>query len=102
MIKYIMSKKDSEKAAWGIILSVIVFFIGYYFLNYIATLEEPPLGHTIHILIGTTLMAVSSLGVVLILKYLYDQRKRRKKKEHKRRKHKIVFLKNQKKENQSE
>ena len=68
-----MSKKDNEKAFWGILLSAIVFGIGYYFLNYIATMEEPPLGHTIHILIGTTLMAVSGLGVVLIIKYLYDQ-----------------------------
>ncbi len=99
MIKYIMSKKDKERALWGILLSAIVFGIGYYFLNYIATMEEPPLGHTIHILIGTTLMAVSGLGVVLIIKYLYDQRRKRKRKEHKRRTHKIVFLKNQKKEN---
>ena len=99
MIKYIMSKKDNEKAFWGILLSAIVFGVGYYFLNYIATMEEPPLGHTIHILIGTTLMAISGLGVVLIVKYLYDQRRKRKRKEHKRRKHKIVFLKNQKKEN---
>ncbi|MEY2629576.1 MAG: hypothetical protein RLZZ469_471 [Bacteroidota bacterium] len=98
MIKYIMSKKDNEKAFWGILLSAIVFGIGYYFLNYIAAMEEPPLGHTIHILIGTTLMAISGLGVVLIVKYLYDQRRKRKRKEHKRRKHKIVFLKNQKKE----
>lgn len=101
MIKYIMSKKDSEKASWGILLSFIVFGIGYYFLNYIATMEEPPLGHTIHILIGTSLMSISGLGVVLIVKYLYDQRKRKKRKEQKRRKHKIVFLKNQKKENPS-
>ncbi len=96
MIKYIMSKKDNEKALWGILLSVIVFGVGYYFLNYIATLEEPPLGHTIHILIGTTLMAVAFLGVFLISKYLYDKRKRKKKRESKRRKHKIVFLKNPK------
>ncbi len=93
-----MSRKDNEKAFWGILLSAIVFGIGYYFLNYIATMEEPPLGHTIHILIGTTLMAVSGLGVVLILKYLYDQKRRKKRKENKRRKHKIVFLKHQKKE----
>lgn len=96
-----MSRKDSEKALWGILLSVVVFGIGYYFLNYIATMEEPPLGHTIHILIGTSLMSVSGLGIVLIIKYLYDKRKRRIRKEHKRRKHKIVFLKNQKKENQT-
>lgn len=94
-----MSKKDNEKAFCGILLSAIVFGIGYYFLNYIATMEEPPMGHTIHILIGTTLMAVSGLGVVLIIKYLYDQKRKRIRKEHKRRKHKIVFLKNQKKEN---
>jgi len=102
MIKYIMSKKDNEKALWGILLSAVVFGIGYYFLNYIATLEEPPLGHTIHILIGSTLMAVGVLGVILIIKYLYDKRKRRKRKQSKRRKHKVVFLKNNKKVNQPE
>jgi ABC-type Fe3+ transport system permease subunit len=93
-----MSKKDNEKALWGFLISAIVFGIGYYFLNHIATLEEPPLGNTIHILIGSTLMAVSALGVVLIIKYLYDKQRKRKRRANKRRKHKIVFLKNQKKE----
>ncbi|MBP6557169.1 MAG: hypothetical protein KA213_02315 [Flavobacterium sp.] len=98
MIKYIMSKKDKEKALWGILFSIIVFAIGYYVLNYIATLEEPPLGNTIHILIGSTFMAVGTLGVILIIKNLYDKMKRKKRKESKRRKHKVVFLKNSKRE----
>ncbi len=93
-----MSKKDKEKALWGILFSIIVFAIGYYVLNYIATLEEPPLGNTIHILIGSTFMAVGTLGVILIIKNLYDKMKRKKRKESKRRKHKVVFLKNSKRE----
>lgn len=93
MLKILKSKKEKDKAIIGILICCLLLLIGYIVLNYIATLEDPPLGNTIYILIGLTLIAISCLGIFMILKYLYEAKKKKKRRELKRRKHKIVFLK---------
>jgi uncharacterized membrane protein YuzA (DUF378 family) len=93
MFNILKSKKEKDRAILGIIICVFLLIIGYLVLNFIATLEDPPLGHTIYILIGTSLIAIGGLGAVVILKYLYDSNKKKKRREMKRRKHKLVFLK---------
>ncbi len=94
MIKYIMSKRVHERGLIGIGLCIIVFILGNFVLNHISTMEDPPLGHTIYILIGSSLTFLSILGFVLILKYLYDNKKKKERRERKRKKHKVFYLKN--------
>ena len=99
MIKYLMSKSVVERGLIGIICCVILFAFGYFFvLNYVSTMEEPPLGNTIYILLGSTFSIVSILGIILILKSLYNYKKRKERKDRKREKHKLFYLKDQKKE----
>ena len=94
MIKYIMSRSINEKGFFGISLCVITFILGDYLLNHISTLENPPMGNTLYILIGSTMVFTSVLGAIIISKYVYDNKKKLKKMEYKRKKHRIYFLKN--------
>lgn len=94
MIKYLMSKSVVERALIGIIFCIVVFVFGYFFvLNRISTMEDPPLGNTIYILIGSTLSVVSILGIIVILKYLYDYKKKQERRQRKRKKHQLFYLK---------
>jgi quinol-cytochrome oxidoreductase complex cytochrome b subunit len=86
-----MSKSLNQRGLIGIGLCGIVFFIGYYILNYISTMEDPPLGNTIYILIGSLLVLV--LGVFLILKYIYDSKKKKERRQRRRKNHKLFYLK---------
>jgi hypothetical protein len=88
-----MSKRVYERGLIGIGLCIIVFILGYIVLNHISTMEDPPLGNTIYILIGSTLTFLSILGFILILKYLYDSKKKKERRERKRKKHKLFYLK---------
>lgn len=94
MMKYFMSRSIMERGLIGIFLCVLLFIFGYFFvLNYLSTLEKPPLGNTVYILIGSTFSIVSILGVGVIVKYLYDYNKRKLRQERKRKKHKLIYLK---------
>ena len=66
MIKYIMSRRLYQRALIGLGACVVVFLIGYYVLEHISTMEDPPLGNTIYILIGSAFVFCSGLGVILI------------------------------------
>jgi hypothetical protein len=88
-----MSKSLNQRGLIGIGLCVIVFFIGYYILNYISTMEDPPLGNTIYILIGSLLVFLSILGVFLILKYIYDSKKKKERRQRRRKNHRLFYLK---------
>ena len=83
----------NQRAIIGIVFCFIFFVIGYVILNHISTMEDPPLGNTIYILIGSTLSILSILGVIVILKYLIDYRRKKERKERKRKKHRIHYLK---------
>lgn len=93
MINYIMSKRTNERCLIGIIICIVVFILGYFILNHISIMEDPPLGNTIYILIGSALTFLSILGVVLILKYMYDSKKKAERRERKRKKHRLFYLK---------
>jgi uncharacterized membrane protein len=94
MIKYFMSKSAPERGLIGIICCLILFAFGYFFvLNYVSTLEKPPLGSTLYIVLGSTISIVSILGFLVILKFLYDHKKKKERKERKRKKHKLFYLK---------
>ena len=98
MLDFLKNKKESEKILIGIGICILIILFGYIVLNYASSKEDIFLGHTFFILIGTTLIAVGGLGIVLLLKYLYDYRRRQKRKELKRKKHKITFLKRENKQ----
>jgi len=98
MLNFLKNKKENEKVLIGIGICILIILFGYIVLNYASSKEDLFLGHTFFILIGTTLIAVGGLGIVLLLKYLYDYRRRQKRKELKRKKHKITFLKKENKQ----
>ncbi len=104
MIKYIMSKRTHERCLIGIGLCIVVFILGYIVLNHISTMEDPPMGNTIYILIGSSLTFLSILGVLLILKYMYDNKRKAERRERKRKNHKLFYLKdsNRKKRSRTE
>ena len=93
MLRPLKINNERDRGLLGIIICVLLLIVGYVVLNFISTREKLPLGHTIYILIGTLFMAVGGVGIIIMLKYLYDLKKRERRKEIKRRKHKIVFLK---------
>jgi hypothetical protein len=94
MIKYFMSKSVKQRGLIGIICCIILFAFGYFFvLNYVSIMEKPPLGNTVYILLGSTISIGSILGILVILKYLYDHKQKKEYKERKRRKHKVLYLK---------
>ena len=65
MIKYIMSRKASQRGLIGIVFCILLFAFGYFVLNYISTMENPPLGNTIYILIGSTLTIISGFPLYM-------------------------------------
>ena len=98
MIKYIMSKSVNERGLIGIAFCVLLFIFGYFFvLDYISTMEDPPLGTTIYILVGSSLSVLSILGIIVIVKYLYDYKKKETRKARKRKSQKLFYLKDTKK-----
>lgn len=99
MFKFIMSRKLNERVLYGIVLCILFYFIGQFILNKISTLEDPPMGNTIYILIGNIFVFGSILGVLLLVNYKYSETKRQNRRERKRKSHKIYYLKN--KENES-
>jgi len=94
MFKYIMSRKLNERVLYGIAACIISYFFGQFILNKISTLEDPPMGNTVYILIGNIFVFGAALGVLLLIKYRYDETKRKNRRERKRKSHKIYFLKN--------
>ncbi len=103
MIKSFMSMSVVQRGMIGIIACLMLFAFGYFFvLNYVSTMEDPPLGNTVYILIGTTLSIISLLILMLILKSLYDYKKLKDRKNRKRMKHKLFYLKDSKRNKSSQ
>jgi cbb3-type cytochrome oxidase subunit 3 len=96
-----MSKRVYDRCLIGIGLCIVVFILGYIILNYISTMENPPLGNTIYILIGSAFTFLSILGFILILKFMYDTKRKEERKERKRRKHKLFYLKDSQRKRKS-
>jgi len=60
-----------------ILVCFIAFLIGYYLLNYVAAMEEPPLGATFNIVLGCTIMAITTIVFVYTVKKQYFPQKRK-------------------------
>ena len=82
------STERKYKSIKLILICIVVFFIGYYLLNHVSTLEKPPLGSIFHIIIGCALMAASLLYIVIIIKKRFFTKKKSSKSRN-------VFLKDQ-------
>jgi hypothetical protein len=93
-----MSRRLNERALIGISVCIVIFILGYYILEHISIMEDPPLGNTIYILIGSAFMFSSGLGILLIIKYIYDNKKKKERRERRRKKYKIFYLKDQNKQ----
>ena len=62
-------KSSKRKRNYAIILSsIIAFLIGYYILNYLSTMERPPINNTVLIILGCIMMAGSTLIAVITFK----------------------------------
>jgi hypothetical protein len=93
MFKYLKSKKVNERGAIGIGICTISLILGYIILNHISLMEGLPLGNTIYIIIGSTLLFSSIIGILIILKYMYDFKIKQAKKERRKQQYKLYYLK---------
>ncbi len=93
MIKLLKLKTNRDKAIVGLFICSIFLLVGYVLLNFVSTLEEPPLGQTVYIVFGIVFMAIACVGIFVIIKQLYSTNKKNKRKELKRKKHKVFYLK---------
>jgi len=89
-----MKKNKNLKGILGISLSVSTFFIGYYILNNISTMEKPPLGNTFSIIFGCSLIVLAFLGIALVLKFIYDDKKKRRHRKKRKSIHKLDYDQN--------
>jgi uncharacterized membrane protein len=60
-----------------ILVCIMAFLIGYYLLNYVASMEKPPLGAGLNIILGCTIMAITSIVFVYTVKKQYFAKKRK-------------------------
>ena len=64
-------KERKKKKLLLILVSCLVFGLGYYILNEISTWYEVPLGITFHVILGCTLMAVSGIYVIYTINNVF-------------------------------
>ncbi len=102
MLKNFSKRPLKQQYYLGIGLCIVIFFIGYYILNYVSTREIVPIkeifGNTFYILIGSILIATSCCGILILINKIQNIDKKRKR----RRGRKIVYLKDQLKKNENE
>jgi uncharacterized membrane protein YdjX (TVP38/TMEM64 family) len=60
-----------------ILVCIMAFLIGYYLLNYVASMEKPPLGSSFNIVLGCTIMAITSIIFTYTVKKQYFAKKRK-------------------------
>jgi hypothetical protein len=102
MLKNFTKRPLKQQYHFGIAACVVVFFFGYYILNFVSTREVVPFkdifGNTFYILIGAVLIALSCCGILILrnkIRKLDNKRKRR-------RGRKIAYLKDQLKDTKKE
>jgi hypothetical protein len=76
-----------------IIISLVVFGIGYYILDEVSTWFEIPLGNTFYVILGCSLMAISGVFVIYTIKETFFKKKKKRIKQ--------VFLNDYSKEKKS-
>jgi membrane protease YdiL (CAAX protease family) len=70
-------RERKKKKLLLILVSCVVFGIGYYILNEVSTWFEVPLGVTFYVILGCTLMASSGIYIGYTIKQLYFTKRRR-------------------------
>ena len=76
-----------------ILVSLIVFGLGYYILEEVSTWFDIPLGNTFYVILGCSLMAMSGVFFIYTIKETFFKKKKKRIKQ--------VFLKDDSKENKS-
>ncbi|MBS7788140.1 hypothetical protein KIH23_12605 [Flavobacterium sp. CYK-55] len=72
-------RREKKKRNNNIILACFLsLFVGHYILNYVAAIEEPPLGATFNIVLGCTIIAVAGIIMLVTIKRQYFPKKRKK------------------------
>lgn len=72
-------RREKKKRNNNIILTCFLsLFVGHYILNYVAAIEEPPLGITFNIVLGCTIIAVAGIVMFITIKRQYFPKKRSK------------------------
>jgi uncharacterized protein YacL len=72
-------RREKKKRNNNIILACFLsLFVGHYILNYVAAIEEPPLGVTFNIVLGCTIIAVAGIIMFITIKSQYFPKKRNK------------------------
>ncbi len=72
-------RREKKKRNNNIILACFLsLFVGHYILNYVATIEEPPLGVTFNIVLGCSIIAVAGIIMFITVKRQYFPKKRKK------------------------
>lgn len=86
-------KEKKIKSVLLILLSLVVFGLGYYILEEVSTWFDIPLGNTFYVILGCSLMAMSGVFIFYTIKETFFKKKKKRIKQ--------VFLKDDSKENKS-
>jgi len=70
-------KERKKKKLLLILVSCIVFGIGFYILDEISTWYDVPLGNTFYVILGCSLMAISGIYIGYTIKQLYFTKKKK-------------------------
>lgn len=90
-----MYKQEKKRCYIGIGISVLLFILGQILLNYVSVLEKPFLGNTIYIVLGTSLILFSVIGIFFLIRHILHLNKKAHRKKHT----KVTFLKDESRSN---
>lgn len=91
----ISRREKKKKSLLYVLVSLVVFAIGYYVLEVISRGFDLYLGNTFYVILGCSLMAISGVFIIYTIKETFFKKKREKTRI------KQVFLKDDSKENES-
>ena len=89
-------RKKKKKSLLYILVSLVVFGIGYYVLEVISRGFDLYLGNTFYVILGCSLMAISGVFIIYTISETFFKKRKKKTRI------KQVFLKDDSKENKSE
>ncbi len=87
-------REKKKKSLLLVLVSLVVFAIGYYILDVVSRIYEISLGNTFYVILGCSLMATSSVFIIYTIKETYFKKKKKRIKQ--------IFLKDDSKENKSQ
>lgn len=87
-------REKKKKSLLLVLVSLVVFAIGYYILDVVSRIYEIPLGNTFYVILGCSLMASSGVFIIYTIKETFFKKKKKRIKQ--------IFLKDDSKENKSQ